>query len=41
LQTTIEEESAAPLGRYASDIPTIASWTVTTDLIYNAAKKNS
>jgi len=39
--TFFKEVLAATLGRLASDIPTTASWTVTTNFIYNAAPKSS
>jgi len=40
-QTSIKEELTAAVGRWARDIPTTASWTVTTYFIYNAATHSS
>jgi len=41
LQTSIKEELAASLGRWASDIPPTASQTVTTNFIYNDTTNSS
>jgi len=41
LETSIEEELAASLGRKASDIPVTVSQTVRTDFMYNDATKSS